>query len=209
MECRDEGRPEVDRHLFGAHSLMTELLQTGKWTDWNANFHTMINLQYEIVGTELSPRGCTLLLYSISQLLPAITVNPHCPPHTKPLLHYIYQALYKRWKHMTAELCFLQGWGPSAEGGDLQLAHGASVHWARRQWHHEGHLQSSPSVFHTSSYRFKFAPWKLFMYIWGSLESTTAWGSGSSVHDDAWMLLSNICFCSRLRVVANHLTIHL
>ncbi len=88
----------------GTHSLMTELLQMGKWTDWNANFHTMINLQYEIVGTELSPWGYALLLYSISQLLPAITVNPHCPPHTKPLLHYIYQALYKRWKHMTAAL---------------------------------------------------------------------------------------------------------
>lgn len=95
---------KVDRHLFRAHSLMKELLQMGKWTDWNANFHTMINLQYEIVGTELSPWGCALLLYSISQLLPAITVNPHCPPHTKPLLHYIYQALYKRWKHMTAAL---------------------------------------------------------------------------------------------------------
>ena len=126
-----------------AHTLMTELLQMGKWTDWNANFHPMINLQYEIVGTELSPRGCALLLYSISQLLPAITVNPHCPPHTKPLLHYIYQALYKRWKHMTAALraVFPPGLGGLRWGkGDLQLAHSASVHRAGRQWHHEGHF---------------------------------------------------------------------
>lgn len=74
----------------------------GKRADCNANFPATINLQYGIRA--LSPRGCALLLYSISQLLPAITVNPHCPPHTKPLLHYIYQALYKRPKHMTAAL---------------------------------------------------------------------------------------------------------
>lgn len=37
---------------------------------------------------------------------------------------------------MTAALravCFLQGRGPSAEGGDVQLARCASVHWAGRQ----------------------------------------------------------------------------
>lgn len=55
-----------------------------------------------------------------------------------------------------SELCFLRGWGASAEEGDLQLAHSASVHWAGRQWHHEGHLHSSPSGSHTSSYRFQF-----------------------------------------------------
>lgn len=106
MKCRGE-EEEEEEDLKSADvfsGLMTELLQMGKWTDWNANFPAMINLRYEIVGTVLSPRGCALLLYSISQLLPAITVNPHCPPHTKPLLHYIYQALYKRWKHMTAAL---------------------------------------------------------------------------------------------------------
>lgn len=73
-----------------------------KLADCNANFPALINLQYGIRA--LSPRGGALLLYSISQLLPAITVNPHCPPHTKPLLHYIYQALCKRRKHMTAAL---------------------------------------------------------------------------------------------------------
>lgn len=48
-----------------------------------------------------------------------------------------------------SELCFLRGLGASAEGGDLQLARCASVHWAGRQWHHEGHLHSSPSSPHT------------------------------------------------------------
>lgn len=103
MECYDEGDLK-STDIFSGHRVSWRSSFRWEWTDWNANFHTMINLQYEIVGTELSPWGCALLLYSISQLLPAITVNPHCPPHTKPLLHYIYQALYKRWKHMTAAL---------------------------------------------------------------------------------------------------------
>ena len=66
----------------------------------------MINLQYEIVGTELLPRGCALLLYSISQLLPAITEDPLSPPtHKAPhTVHYIYQMLYKRGKHLMAAL---------------------------------------------------------------------------------------------------------
>lgn len=111
-------RPEVDRHLFRARSLTTELHQMGKWTDWNANFHTMINLRYEIVGTELSPRGCALLLYSISQLLPAITVNPHCPHTQSPF----YITFIRRctnveniWRQ-PSELCFLWGWGASGRG---------------------------------------------------------------------------------------------
>lgn len=117
-----------------------------KRADCNANFPALINLQYGIRA--LSPRGCTLLLYSISQLLPAITVNPHCPPHTKPLLHYIYLALYKRQKHMTAALraVFAPGLGgPLLEEGSLQLAHCASLPWAGQQWHREGHWFSSPS----------------------------------------------------------------
>lgn len=44
-----------------------------------------------------------------------------------------------------SELRFLQGWGASTAGGDLQLARCESVHWAGQQWHHEGHLHSSLS----------------------------------------------------------------
>lgn len=152
-------RPGVDRHLFGAHGLMTELLQMGKWTDWNANFHTMINLQYEIVGTELScpeaVRYCFILLVSYYQQSQS---TPTAPRTQSPF----YITFIRRctnveniWRQ-PSELCFLRGWGASAEGGDLQLAHSASVHWAGRQWHHEGHLHSSQSSSHTSSYRFQF-----------------------------------------------------
>lgn len=109
MECRAE-RDLKSTSFTGAFSWQSSF-RWRKWTDLNANFHTMINLRYEIVGTALLPWGCALLLYSISQLLPAITVDPHHPPHTKPLLLYIYQPLYKRWKHMTAAL-----WAPFPPG---------------------------------------------------------------------------------------------
>lgn len=179
----------------------------GKWTDWNANFHTMINLQYETVGIERSPSGCALLLYSISQLLPAITVNPAnlpSPARTKPLLHYIYQAMYKRWKHMTAALraVFPPGlrglcWGRGPPAGlwsicSLKLG---------RQWHHEGHFHSSPSS-RSSSYR---------LVVSADVFSC----AGSSRHGYRLGFRvkcersCQICFCWHLCDEANHLTKHL
>lgn len=93
-----EGTKSWQTHFSGDAFMWRRFFSQGKASD----FLTTINFQCGIRAP--LPRGCTLLLYSISQLLPAITVNPHCPPHTKPLLHYIYQALYKRRKHMTAAL---------------------------------------------------------------------------------------------------------
>lgn len=72
------------------------------------------------------PKAARLLLYSISQLLPAITVNTPPPP----LLHYIYQLSYKTLKTYDGGP-LAAGLPPGAERrreGGFQLSNGASVH---------------------------------------------------------------------------------
>lgn len=57
-------RPRVDRHIFRAHGLMTELLHLGKWTDWNANFHKMIKCSMKLpVRSSLARRLCVIALF--------------------------------------------------------------------------------------------------------------------------------------------------
>lgn len=77
----------------------------GKWAAYNANFPTTINLQYEIGGAALSrPEAvhyCFILLVSYYQQSQSTPTAPHTQSR---FLHYIYQALYKRRKHMTATL---------------------------------------------------------------------------------------------------------
>lgn len=104
----------------------------------------------------LSPRGCTLLLYSISQLLQAITVKPTAP-HTQSRF---YITSIRRctnaeniWRQ-PCELCVSSGAGrASSSGGSLQPAHCASVPWAGQQWHHEGRWSLSPSHSHHLLYK--------------------------------------------------------
>lgn len=107
-------RPEVDRHLFGARGLMTELLQMGKWTDWNANFPEMINLQYEIVGTELSRpeavRYCFILLVSYYQQSQSTPTAPHTQsPFYITFIRHCTNVENIWWQ--PSELCFLWGRG--------------------------------------------------------------------------------------------------
>lgn len=128
-----EGTWSWQRHFQETPSRDRDSSVREKRVDCNDNFSMTINLQSGIRA--LSPRGCALLLYSISQLLPAITVNPHCPPHTKPLLHYLPSGAVqtaKTYDGLPWELCFLRAWeglflrrGPSA--GPLCIC---SLAWA-------------------------------------------------------------------------------
>lgn len=190
-------KPEVKRLLW---NLEMELYWTWKLTDWNANFGTVINLRYGIVRMAGSPRGCTLLLYSISQLLPAITVNPHCPPHTKPLLHYIYQLLYKRWKHMTAALRVVfplgleggKGWEERVCGVVERKREGNSIWPVMHTMHFFTRLASSDTM------RATYILLKIPFFYLSSPKYLNTWCwrvAQSNFHSDVWTMLSTICFC--------------
>lgn len=108
-----ERRPEVDRNIFRSQGLMMELLQLGKWTNWNANFHMMINLQYEIVGTELScpeaVRYCFILLVSYYQQSQSTPTAPHTQsPFYITFIRRCTNVENIWWQ--PSELCFLRGW---------------------------------------------------------------------------------------------------
>lgn len=190
-------RRELTDTFSGGFSWQSSFGQ-GKWAAYNANFPATINLQYEIGGA-LSPRGCALLLYSISQLLPAITVNPHCPPHTKPLftLHLSGVVQTPKTYDGNPESCVSSGAGrASSRGGDLQLAHCASVPWAGQQWHHEGHLFSS-----SHSHHFPVDPSLKCL----QMSARVSWKRSLN---GVWTPLSDVCFWC-MWDVANRLNVHL
>lgn len=168
----------------------------GKRADCNANFPATINLQYGIRA--LLPRGCALLLYSISQLLPAITVNPHCPPHTKPLLHYIYQALYKRRKHMTAAL---RAVFPPGLGGPL-LEEG-TFSWPTV--HLFPGLGSSDTM-RATDFLLHHIPATSYINLILKCLQTCSKARENCVW--VWTALSDVCFWC-MWDVANHLNVHL